>query len=242
MWLVMLCRSCHSRGVSAAPTRKHRPCSLSWPLPPGLWTQPKQWCRQDCTRAGSEIQLLYFNASWIQNNRNGPDLWKWDLIWNVIRLIESFLIFAFLLHRRWHQELLQKDWLQVARPIHGKDAEIKATPVHLDVVLSLARNRFQMSWLLSREAEQSKWTYSVPWHEASPSSCSCRDWNLFSAVARWLLSRREPLAPGDPCHPLLRVLNKPLQFSRLKSCIQFLNSACGLQVTYFDSDTVTKAN
>ncbi|XP_017193364.2 elongator complex protein 3 isoform X1 [Oryctolagus cuniculus] len=47
---------------------------------------------------------------------------------------EGFFVFL----RGWHQELLSEDWLQITRPIHGEDAEIMATPVHLCAVSPLA--------------------------------------------------------------------------------------------------------
>lgn len=38
---------------------------------------------------------------------------------------DSFLSLVFLLlHRGWHQELLQKDWLQITGPVHGQNASI----------------------------------------------------------------------------------------------------------------------
>lgn len=55
---------------------------------------------------------------------------------------DSFLSFVFLLlHRGWHQELLQKDWLQITGPVHGQNASIMATPAPLDAVSSLAGTR-----------------------------------------------------------------------------------------------------
>ncbi|EPY83720.1 elongator complex protein 3 [Camelus ferus] len=38
---------------------------------------------------------------------------------------------AFMELKGWHQELLQEDWLQIARSVHGKDAEVTAVPVYL---------------------------------------------------------------------------------------------------------------
>lgn len=67
------------------------------------------------------------------------------------RLVETLLTFVFLLlHRGRHQELLQKDWLQITRPVHGKDAKVTAKPVPLGAVSSLAEKEIVISWILSR--------------------------------------------------------------------------------------------
>ncbi|GAB5570343.1 elongator complex protein 3 isoform X2 [Prionailurus iriomotensis] len=91
-----------------------------------------------------------------------------------------------------HQELLQKDWLQTTRAVHGKDTEIMATPAHLDAVSSLAENKD--SRYLDYSAERPSKTNGPtlpPWQGASPSSCSCRDWKLRSGPGQ---------APADQAH------------------------------------------
>lgn len=46
-------------------------------------------------------------------------------------IVDILTFIVLLLHRGWHQELLQEDWLPVTRPIHGEDAKILAPVVHL---------------------------------------------------------------------------------------------------------------
>lgn len=56
----------------------------------------------------------------------------------------DFSYFGFLLlHRGRYQELLQKDWLQITRAVHGKDAKITAIPAYLDAVSSLKEKKIQ---------------------------------------------------------------------------------------------------
>lgn len=114
----------------------------------------------------------------------------WILRVSVVTLRDSFLTFVFLLlHRCWHQELLQKDWLQVTRPVHGKDAEIMATTVCLDAV-SLARERDSRCLDCSPEAAPSKCTTLPPWQEVSPSPCTCGERKLLSGQDLHLGTKR----------------------------------------------------
>lgn len=95
--------------------------------------------------------------------------------------IETLLDFGFLLlPRGWHQELLPKDWLQITRAIHGKDAKAVTTPPTLMQSPPRQKIKFKVFWILSREAELNKWTHPVPWQGASPSSYSCGDWKLLA--------------------------------------------------------------
>lgn len=89
-------------------------------------------------------------------------------------------------------------------------------------------------WTLSTEAERSTWTSLTPRQGASPSPSrrSHRDWKPHSGPGRvsadqaygaWALRAPAPRPPA--CS------QDVTSVSRLKSCIQFLNSAWGLQVT-----------
>lgn len=129
-------------------------------------------------------------------------------------IVEILTSEVLLLHRCWHQELLQEDWLPVTRPIHGEDTKILASIVHLDAMF-LAGSGDSRCLEYSKE-RLSKANGPVPLAEASPSSCSCGDWKLPSGRDRVSGDRAWSLWCLAHLCPNLCVLKKSLQFSRLK--------------------------
>lgn len=126
---------------------------------------------------------------------------------------DSFLTFVFLLrHRGWHQELLQKDRLQITRPVHGKDAEIMATTVLLDAVPLAGKSpdvlTTQQRGCTKQMALPCPLSKKFHPHPAPVGTGTCSP----GGTCTWGLSA--------VCRPR-RILKEALQFSKLKSPSSF---------------------
>ena len=118
---------------------------------------------------------------------------------------DSDFCFFLLLHRCRHQELLQKDWLQIARSIHGKDPRI--TP-HQSALRHLLPGRKQIQDVL--KTQHRGWAKQMdlpePLAGGSPSRCSLktllRAGSGFCWPSPWSLDTQT----SPTHHPLLHVL------------------------------------